>query len=111
MNYIDSGKKDGATVHLGGDRWGNEGYFIQPTIFTETKPDMRIVQEDIFGPVGVVIKFTDDADVLRQANDTVYGLASAMFTKNIDRALKTARELKAGTAWVRCLRVCVGWKG
>ena len=100
MGYIDSGKEQGATVHLGGERWGNEGYFIQPTIFTETKPDMRIVREEIFGPVGVVIKFEDDEDVLRQANDTVYGLASAMFTKNIDRALRTAQKLRAGTTWV-----------
>ncbi len=100
MSYIDSGKEAGATVHLGGSRWGNEGYFIEPTIFTETKPDMRIVQEEIFGPVGVVIKFHDDDDVIRQANDTVYGLASAIFTKNIDRALKTSQRLRAGTTWV-----------
>ena len=102
MNYINSGKEAGAKVHLGGDRWGTEGYFIQPTIFTETRPDMRIVQEEIFGPVGVVIKFHDDADVIKQANDTVYGLAAALFTKNIDRALTTARELRAGTAWINC---------
>ena len=70
MSYINSGKEAGATVHLGGDRWGTEGYFIQPTIFTETRPDMRIVQEEIFGPVGVVIKFEDEEDVIRQANDT-----------------------------------------
>ncbi|PSR83803.1 hypothetical protein PHLCEN_2v5617 [Hermanssonia centrifuga] len=102
MSYIDSGKEAGATVHLGGSRWGNEGYFIEPTIFTETKPDMRIVQEEIFGPVGVVIKFHDDDDVIRQANDTVYGLASAIFTKNIDRALKTSQRLRAGTTWINC---------
>lgn len=102
MSYINDGKEAGATVHLGGERWGNEGYFIQPTIFTETKPDMRIVKEEIFGPVGVVIKFDDDEDVLRQANDTVYGLASAMFTKNIDRALRTSQKLRAGTTWINC---------
>ena len=61
MNYIDSGKQEGATVHLGGQRFGNEGYFINPTIFTNTKPDMKIVREEIFGPVGVVIKFEDEA--------------------------------------------------
>lgn len=70
MGYIDSGKKQGATVHLGGERHGTEGYFISPTIFTDTKPDMKIVQEEIFGPVGVVIKFVDEEDVLKQANDT-----------------------------------------
>jgi aldehyde dehydrogenase (NAD+) len=61
MSYIDAGKADGATVALGGDRHGNEGYFINPTIFTDTKPDMKIVKEEIFGPVGVVIKFKDQA--------------------------------------------------
>ena len=100
MNYINSGKEAGAKVHLGGDRWGTEGYFIQPTIFTETRPDMRIVQEEIFGPVGVVIKFHDDADVIKQANDTVYGLAAAVFSQNISRALGTAHKIKAGTVWV-----------
>jgi aldehyde dehydrogenase (NAD+) len=60
MGYIDSGKKDGATVHIGGDRHGTEGYFINPTIFTDVKPEMKIVQEEIFGPVAVVIKFEDE---------------------------------------------------
>ena len=63
MEFIASGREQGAKVQLGGERWGNEGYFIQPTIFTETKADMRIVQEEIFGPVGVVIRFEDDDDV------------------------------------------------
>jgi aldehyde dehydrogenase (NAD+) len=103
MDYIKSGKEEGATVHLGGERWGNEGYYIQPTIFTETKKDMRIVQEEIFGPVGVVIKFDNDEDVVRQANDSIYGLAAAMFTKNIDRALTVSQKLRAGTTWVRVL--------
>lgn len=102
MGYIKSGKEQGATIHLGGERHGAEGYFIQPTIFTDTKPDMTIVQEEIFGPVGVVIKFKDEDDVIKQANDTVYGLAAAVFSKNINRALKTAHKLKAGTAWVNC---------
>lgn len=102
MEYIDSGKEQGATVHLGGERFGNEGYYIKPTIFTDVKNDMKIVQEEIFGPVGVVIKFDDDEDVIRQANDTIYGLASAIFTKNIDRALRTSQKLRAGTTWINC---------
>ncbi|KAJ7042261.1 aldehyde dehydrogenase domain-containing protein [Mycena alexandri] len=102
MGYIDAGKKEGATLHTGGSRHGTEGYFIQPTIFTDTKPNMRIVQEEIFGPVGVVIKFTDEADVIRQANDTMYGLAAAVFSQDINRALTTAHKLQAGTAWVNC---------
>ncbi|CAK5268422.1 unnamed protein product [Mycena citricolor] len=102
MCYIDSGVQQGATIHLGGKRHGTEGYFIEPTIFTDTTPDMKIVQEEIFGPVAVVIKFEDEADVLRQANDTCYGLAAAVFSQNIIPALDTAHKLQAGTAWVNC---------
>jgi len=102
MGYIDSGKEQGAKVHLGGERHGTEGYWIQPTIFTETRPDMRIVQEEIFGPVCVVIKFEDEDDVLRQANDTLYGLAAAVFTSDITRALQVAHKFHAGTVWVNC---------
>ncbi|EIN03470.1 aldehyde dehydrogenase [Punctularia strigosozonata HHB-11173 SS5] len=102
MSYIDSGKEQGATVTLGGKRVGNEGYFIEPTIFTDTRPDMKIVQEEIFGPVGVVIKFHDDEDVIRQANETVYGLAAAVFSRDVTRALSVAHRLHAGTTWVNC---------
>jgi aldehyde dehydrogenase (NAD+) len=103
MSYIESGKTEGATVHQGGERHGNEGYFIQPTIFTDVTPEMKIVQEEIFGPVGVVIKFTDEADVIRQANDTTYGLAAAVFTRDLNRAIETAHKLQAGTAWINCV--------
>ncbi|KAI6042818.1 aldehyde dehydrogenase [Pisolithus marmoratus] len=105
MEYIESGKKDGAKVHIGGERHGSEGYFIQPTIFLDTNPDMRIVKEEIFGPVSVVIKFKDEEDVVRQANDTVYGLAAAVFTKDVNRAITTAHKLKAGSVWVNCYGV------
>nr|GAT55247.1 predicted protein [Mycena chlorophos] len=105
MSYINSGKADGATVHLGGSplQSGAEGYFIEPTIFTDTTPDMKIVQEEIFGPVGVVIKFTDEADMIRQANETLYGLAAAVFTQDLTRAISTAHKLQAGTVWVNCI--------
>ncbi|KAJ6480391.1 aldehyde dehydrogenase domain-containing protein [Mycena sanguinolenta] len=103
MDYINSGKQDGAKLHIGGNRHGTEGYFIEPTIFTETREDMKIVKEEIFGPVGVVIRFKDEADVVRQANDTVYGLASAVFTQDINRAIETAHKLQAGTAWINCV--------
>ncbi|KAK0441787.1 aldehyde dehydrogenase [Desarmillaria tabescens] len=105
MNFIDLGKNQGATIHLGGERHGAKGYFIQPTIFTDTTPDMDIVQEEIFGPISCIIKFEDEEDVVRQANDTFYGLAAAVFTKDITRALETAHNLKAGTAWVNCYNV------
>ncbi|KAG6371457.1 aldehyde dehydrogenase domain-containing protein [Boletus reticuloceps] len=103
MGYIQSGKDVGAKIEIGGERHGTEGYFIQPTIFTNTSPDMKIVREEISGPVGVVIKFKDEDDVVRQANDTFYGLAAAVFTLNLNRAIKTAHRLKAGTAWVNCI--------
>ncbi|KAL0572816.1 hypothetical protein V5O48_009144 [Marasmius crinis-equi] len=100
LGYIKSGKEQGATLHYGGESHDGDGYFVNPTIFVDTKPEMKIVQEEIFGPVCCVIKFEDEDDVIRQANDTVYGLAAAVFTKNIDRALKAAHKLKAGSLWV-----------
>lgn len=108
MGYIQAGKQEGATVHFGGERVGTEGYFIQPTIFTDCKPHMKIVQEEIFGPVGVLIKFKDDEDVIHQANSTVYGLAAAVFSQNINRAISTAHRLKAGTVWVGVSRWLFG---
>lgn len=100
MGYINSGIEQGATVHYSGEEKKSDGYFIQPTIFTDTTPDMKIVQEEIFGPVVVIIKFKDEADVVRQANETVYGLAAVVFSQNITRALETTHRLKAGTVWV-----------
>ncbi|KAF8584887.1 aldehyde dehydrogenase [Ramaria rubella] len=103
MGYIEDGKKAGAKAIIGGERHGTEGYFIQPTIFTDTTPDMRIVREEIFGPVGVLVKFEDEDDIVRVANDTLYGLAAAVFSNNLSRALRTAHRLKAGTVWVNCV--------
>ena len=77
MGYIDSGKAQGATLHLGGERSGKEGYFVKPTIFTDVKPGMKIVEEEIFGPVGVVAKFETEEDVIKLANDSVYGYVRA----------------------------------
>lgn len=107
MGYIASGKADGATVYQGGERHGDAGYWIQPTIFTDVKPDMKIVKEEIFGPVGVVIRFEDEDDVVRQANDTVYGLAAAIFTQDISRAMDVSERLKAGTVWVSIYLYCL----
>ncbi|TFY75635.1 hypothetical protein EWM64_g8377 [Hericium alpestre] len=107
MGYIESGKAAGATVHLGGARHGAEGYWVQPTIFTDVTPDMRIVREEIFGPVAVVIRFEDEEDVLRQANDTLYGLVAAVFTQDINKAITVAHKLQAGTVWVNCVNIVV----
>ncbi|KAF7303516.1 Aldehyde dehydrogenase [Mycena indigotica] len=100
MGFIDSGKADGATVHLGGERHGSEGFFIQPTIFTDVKPEMTIAKEEIFGPVTTIMKFTTEEDVIAQANDTVYGLASYVYSDNVKRALRVAHALEAGSAFV-----------
>jgi len=100
MGYIRSGQEEGATLHSGGKQHGTEGYFIQPAIFTDCKPNMRIVQEEIFGPVASVIKFTTEEEVMEQANNSTYGLACSVFTKDIDRAMRVVSDIEAGTAWV-----------
>ncbi|KAL1744645.1 aldehyde dehydrogenase domain-containing protein [Schizophyllum fasciatum] len=100
MSYIETGKQEGATLSAGGKRVGSEGYFIEPTVFTDTDPNMTIVREEIFGPVAVVIKFEDEDDVVHQANDTVYGLAAAVFSQDVTVALETAHRLQAGTTWI-----------
>ncbi|KAF9255421.1 aldehyde dehydrogenase [Marasmius fiardii PR-910] len=102
MGYIDSAKQEGATIVTGGERHGNEGYFIQPTIITDTRPDMKIIKEEIFGPVASIIKFKTEEEVIKMANDTMYGLACGLFTQNGARATRVAHALEAGTAWVNC---------
>ncbi|KAF8805640.1 aldehyde dehydrogenase [Phlegmacium glaucopus] len=92
MGYIDSGKAAGATVHHGGEPHGNEGYFIKPTIFTDVHPDMKIVKEEIFGPVAVIVN----------RGDTTYGLAAHIFSDNISRAIRVAHAVEAGSTWVNC---------
>jgi aldehyde dehydrogenase (NAD+) len=100
MGYIESGKGAGATVHHGGERHGDEGFFIKPTIFTDVHPDMKIVKEEIFGPVVVIIKFRDEAEVVEMANNTVYGLGAHLFTQNVSRAVRMANAVEAGSIWV-----------
>ncbi|KAF6744112.1 aldehyde dehydrogenase [Ephemerocybe angulata] len=102
MSYIKSGKEEGATVHTGGERHGDKGFFVQPTIFTDAHPGMKIVQEEIFGPVGVVIKFKTEEEVIEQANDTIYGLASHIFSENTSRAIRVAHAIESGMVWVNC---------
>ncbi|KAG2120165.1 aldehyde dehydrogenase domain-containing protein, partial [Suillus cothurnatus] len=86
----------------GDERHGTEGCFIKPTIFTNIDPSMKDVQEEIFGPVCVIIKFKDEEDVIKQANDMFYGLAAAVFTQNMNRAINTTHRLEAGTTWINC---------
>ncbi|KAM0516008.1 hypothetical protein ACHAPE_005631 [Trichoderma viride] len=100
MGYIDAGKSEGAKLEIGGERHGDKGYFIKPTIFSDVGHDMKIMREEIFGPVAAVAKFKDEEDVLRMSNDSTYGLASAIHTKDLDRAIRVSNDLHAGTVWV-----------
>jgi aldehyde dehydrogenase (NAD+) len=102
MSYIESGKQDGATVETGGERLGDKGYFIKPTIFSNVTPDMKIMREEIFGPVCAIAKFKDEEEVIHLAHDTQYGLAAAIHTKDLARAIRISNKLKAGTVWVNC---------
>jgi aldehyde dehydrogenase (NAD+) len=105
MGYIAAGKKDGAKMLLGGNRVGEKGYFIEPTIFTNVKDEMKIAQEEIFGPVMSILKFKNTDEVLERGNRTFYGLAAAVWTKDIQKALRLANGLRAGTVWVNCYDV------
>lgn len=102
-SYIQTGRDEGAALLCGGHRIGGtlaSGNFIEPTIFDQTEPGMRIVQEEIFGPVLVVQTFDDEADAIRVANDTVYGLAGAVFTEDVAKAHRVIRKLRAGITWI-----------
>ncbi|KAI9713092.1 MAG: aldehyde dehydrogenase (NAD(P)(+)) ald5 [Bogoriella megaspora] len=100
MNYINDGKQAGAKVEIGGDRKGNEGYFIEPTIFSNVTEDMKIMQEEIFGPVCSISKFSTKEEAIRLGNTTTYGLAAAVHTSNLNTAIEVSNALKAGTVWV-----------
>jgi len=102
MNYIQSGKEAGAKVETGGARHGTEGYFIQPTIFSGVSEDMKIMQEEIFGPVCSISKFKTEEEAIKMGNETTYGLAAALHTTNLNTAIRVSNALKAGTVWVNC---------
>jgi phenylacetaldehyde dehydrogenase len=103
--FLESGKSDGATALAGGGRFGDKGYFVEPTVLTNTRPDMKVVREEIFGPVLVASPFTDLEEIARVANDSEYGLGAGIWTKDISKAHALAKKLRAGTVWINCYNV------
>jgi phenylacetaldehyde dehydrogenase len=103
--YLESGFSEGAKAVVGGGRHGDKGYFVKPTVLVNTNEKMKVVQEEIFGPVVTAIPFSDPAEVLAQANDSVYGLAAGIWTRDIQKAHRLASQLRAGTVWINCYNI------
>jgi aldehyde dehydrogenase (NAD+) len=105
LGYIEAGKAEGAHLACGGERFGNRGYFIQPTVFSCVEDGMRIAREEIFGPVMSVMRFSSVAEAIERANATVYGLSAGVWTRDIRKATAVANSVRAGTVWVNCYNV------
>jgi aldehyde dehydrogenase (NAD+) len=105
LGYVKAGKEEGATLISGGEAFtkahpSGKGFFITPTVFTDVKPSMKIYREEVFGPFVVIASFKTEDDAVQMANDTTYGLGSAIFTKDLERAHKLARRIEAGMVWI-----------
>ena len=103
--FLESGQAEGATALTGGGRFGDRGYFVEPTVLTNTRPEMKVVREEIFGPVLVAAPFTDLDEIAAVANDSEYGLGAGIWTKDISKAHALAKKLRAGTVWINCYNV------
>ncbi len=105
MHYIELGEKEGAECLTGGKRMGDRGYYIEPTVFGNVTDDMAIAKDEIFGPVMNILKFKDMDEIIDRANNTFYGLAAAVWTRDIGKAHQIAGSVRAGTVWVNCYDV------
>jgi phenylacetaldehyde dehydrogenase len=103
--YLESGLKEGAKAVVGGSREGDKGYFVKPTVLVNTNDKMKVVREEIFGPVVTATPFSDMNEIVSRANDTVYGLAAGVWTRDVKKAHAIASKLKAGTVWINCYNV------
>ena len=104
-NYLEIGMSEGAKAMAGGKKLGDRGYFVEPTVLVNTQESMKVVQEEIFGPVVAAIPFDDPEELTPRANDTVYGLAAGIWTKDISKAHRLASALRAGTVWINCYNI------
>jgi phenylacetaldehyde dehydrogenase len=104
-SYLESGFREGAKAVVGGKRGESDGYFVEPTVLIDTRPEMKVIQEEIFGPVVAAVAFDDVEELIAAANDSIYGLAAAVWTGDISKGHRIAKKLRAGTVWLNCYNI------